>query len=50
MTNELTYIDPRNLGIKKMHEIIYGIDWWEDARNKKTYLEEQRKLQESKHK
>ena len=37
MTNELTYIDPRNLGVQKMHEIIYGIEWFDNEKNKQTY-------------
>jgi hypothetical protein len=46
MTNNLNYDNPQNLGIKKIHELIYGIDWWEDSKNKETYLTEQKKIQE----
>lgn len=50
MTTDLKYENPQDLGIQKIHEIIYGIDWWEEKANKEKYLEEQKKIQENKQK
>lgn len=36
MTN-LNYTDPKNLCIKKMHELIYGIEWFEKKENQDVY-------------
>lgn len=37
---QLTYTDPKNLCIKKMHELIYGIEWFEKKENQDTYNSE----------
>ena len=40
MTNNLNYDEPRNLGVQKMHELVYGIEWFEKKENQDIYESE----------
>jgi len=40
MTQDLKYDDPRNLSVQKMHELVYGIEWFEKKENQDTYESE----------
>ena len=37
---KLKYDEPRNLGVQKMHELVYGIEWFEKKENQDIYESE----------
>jgi Fe-S-cluster formation regulator IscX/YfhJ len=37
---QLNYTDPKNLCITKMHELIFGIEWFEKKENREVYNKE----------
>jgi hypothetical protein len=41
---DLDYNNPKDLGIKKIHELLFGIEWFENEKNKETYKKEVRKI------
>ena len=40
MTKELKYENPKELGIQKINELIYGIEWFEKKENQDIYKSE----------
>lgn len=41
---DLDYTDPKDLGIKKIHELLFGIEWFEKKENQETYNLERKKI------
>lgn len=41
---DLNYNNPKDLGIKKIHELMYGIEWFEKKENQETYNLEKSKI------
>ena len=38
IVTDLNYQNPKDLGIKKIHELLFGIEWFEKKENQETCI------------